>query len=103
VADVEVAAVEAGVEARTSVGGGGSVRERDASEAVLGENEASGLGPLRARGGCGDGGVVSRGSPTLPSCEARIELLSRARLRGSFQLNWALPALPDRANKQRNL
>jgi hypothetical protein len=34
-------------------------------------------------------------SPALPKCEARIELLYRAGLRGVFRSNWALPDSVD--------
>jgi hypothetical protein len=109
---------EAGVGRRGPASGGGGQRREAAAllgrdepvrsaEVVRerelfgrGENEGSDARPLRERGAGWGRGVEARPSPALPRCEARIELLYGAGLRGIFRSNWALPAWSARANKQ---
>jgi hypothetical protein len=79
---------------RLSPGGGGRRRElvlrRDPVRERAGERESIGGGEVRARArGAGARGGF-RPSPALSKCEARIELLYRAGLRGVFRSNWAL-------------
>jgi hypothetical protein len=87
---------------RRAASGGGSRRREAAAELGIpawcsGEMKVGETG-FGANEGCGaetPAGVGAQGriqpSPALPSCEARIELLNRAGLRGIIRVNWAVP------------
>jgi hypothetical protein len=74
--------------------------ERERERAISGGgSEGRGVRPLQERGaGAGARGRF-RSSPVLPRCEARIELLYRAGLRGLFRLSWAVPIWKSRPTK----